>query len=118
MFSKFLRGQDPTTLAALKMQWDMEFAKANRKFKKSKTSKKKKGRPPLGQLNLNTLRNDGKFIDLTNIARSVATTREGRRLHQKVTEKIQKPKETKEVVFFATNFMLFDLILFMYFLIF
>jgi len=41
MFSKFLRGQDPTTLAALKMQWDMEFAKANRKFQKSKIRKKK-----------------------------------------------------------------------------
>lgn len=101
MFSKFLRGQDPTTLAALKLQWDMEFAKANRKFQKSKISKKKKGRPPLGQLNLNSLRNDGKFIDLTNIARSVATTREGRRLHHKVAEKMQKPTETKEVRFFT-----------------
>ena len=97
MFSKFLRGKDPTTLAALKLQWDMEFAKANRKFSKQKNKKKKKGRPPLGQLNLKALQTDGKFVDLTNIARSVATTREGRRLHHKVTENLEKPKQTKEV---------------------
>ena len=42
MFSKFLRGQDPARLAALKMQWDMEFAKANRKFQKSKKDQKKR----------------------------------------------------------------------------
>ena len=109
MFSKFLRGQDPARLAALKMQWDMEFAKANRKFQKSKKDQKKKGRPPLGQLNLDALRKDGKFIDLTNIARSVATTREGRRLHQKVTGKMQKPEETKEVRTFV-QLILFCLI--------
>lgn len=99
MFSKFLQGKDASTLAALKLQWEMEFNKANRKYAKQKKQKKKSGRPPLGQLNLNSLKKDGKFIDLTDIARSVATTREGRRLHNKVTEKIEKGKPTKKVYF-------------------
>lgn len=84
MFSKFLRGKDSNTLAALKMQWDMEFAKANRKFDQEKKQKKKSGRPPLGQLMMNTLNGDGKSVDLTKIARNVATTREGRRRHKKM----------------------------------
>ena len=97
MFSKFLSGKNESSLAALEVQWRMEFAKAKRKFDKSKESKKKSGRPPLGTLKMNTLKKDGKTIDLTKIARGIATTREGRRLHHQVTEQIQKSKENNSI---------------------
>ena len=118
MFSKFLYGKDPSTLAALKLQWDMEFAKANRKFTKQKKQKKNSGRPPLGQLNLNSLKKDGKFIDLTNIARNVATTREGRRLHHKVASKLEKPESSNQVCFcycFAVVLFVFSHQIFLFF---
>ena len=46
---------------------------------------------------MNTLNRDGEVIDLTEIARNVATTREGRRLHHQVTEKLQKRKENNSL---------------------
>ena len=97
MFSKFLHGQNEETLTAMKVQWEMEFAKASRKFQCKKTEQKKKGRPPLGELNLNNLTSG---LDLSKIARSVATTREGRRLHHKAAENVEKSKDNKLVCFF------------------
>ena len=124
MFSKFLHGKDPDTLAAMKLQWDMEFAKANRKVLQSKNQKKKKGRPPLGQLYLNTLNGDGKTVDITNIARKVATTREGRRLHGKATEKKQENDSSKPVCFLLlaccvlpTYFFVFFYVIFSFFVV-
>ena len=90
MFSKFLSGQNEETLEALEMQWRLEYAKAKRKFDQ-KIKKKGRGRPALGSLKLPVLGGDGKgkksLKDLTEIARSVATTRPGRRVHSKATAK-------------------------------
>ena len=93
MFSKFLRGQDESALQALELQWRLEYAKAQRKFKKN-PQKSKKGRPTLGNLHLNVL-NGKNSVDLSKIARSIATTREGRRLHAKVTGQQVKQKEAE-----------------------
>lgn len=93
MFSKFLRGQDESALQALELQWRLEYAKAQRKFKKN-PQKGKKGRPTLGNLHLNVL-NGKDSVDLSKIARSIATTREGRRLHAKVTGQQVKQKEAE-----------------------
>ena len=102
----------------------MEFAKVNRKVLQSKNQKKKKGRPPLGQLYLNTLNGDGKTVDITNIARKVATTREGRRLHGKATEKKQENDSSKPVCFLLlaccvlpTYFFVFFYVIFSFFVV-
>ena len=99
MFSKFLRGKDDKSLAALKIQFEMEFAKANRKFKKKQSCKNKKGRPPLGQLHLNVI-NVKENIDFTDIARKVATTRNGRRLHVKVAGDMENKNKDRLPVCF------------------
>jgi len=117
MFSKFLHGQDQNALEALELQWRMEFAKAQRKFKCNKkeegpTSKKKRGRPALGQLNLNTLVNVKDSAGLSKLARSIATTREGRRLHAKVAKDYAEKKQSnsscnKKVCIFFTCLFIF-----------
>lgn len=102
MFSKFLSGKNAETLEAMEMQWRLEFAKAKRKFDKKK-NKKKKGRPAMGTLRIPILNDDGNgknsLSDLSEIARSVATTRAGRRVHDKVTANQRKKKETCKTVF-------------------
>ena len=70
----------------------MEFAKTSRKFEKMKIGKKKKGRPAMGQLKLSMPDNAEKQLDLSKIARSVATTRIGQRLHQQVANNIAQKK--------------------------
>ena len=96
MFSKFLHGKNAEALAAMEIQWKMEYAKASRKFQCKKKEEKKKGRPPLGQLNLNNLTSG---LDLSKIARSVATTREGQRVHHRAAEQIEGEKKKKKVCF-------------------
>lgn len=103
MFSKFLQCQDKDALAAVKMQFQMEFAKATRKFKKNiQKTGKKTGRPALGQLQFAKLQkqseNQGKVLDFTEIARKVATTRFGQRLHSKVTKGIAEEGKTRKAV--------------------
>ena len=103
MFSKFFAGQSESTLAALEMQWRMEYAKATRKFAKQKEDDKKGGRPKLGQLQLNVL-NTGKSMDFSAIARNVATTRKGRRIHKcavKTIERNKKQSASKKQVYLA-----------------
>ena len=94
MFSKLFQGKNEEALVAMRMQCELAFAKCFRKFEKKKKSKTTKGRRPLGELKLNAACEKGKGVDLTSIARIVATTREGRRLHHKVTSEIQKNPET------------------------
>ena len=43
MFSKFFCGQSEETLAALEVQWRMEYARAQRKFQHAKGTKKGEG---------------------------------------------------------------------------
>ena len=98
MFSRFLAGKDEKVLEALEMQWRMEFAKAKRKFlvkkEKEKERKQKKGRRPLGELKLNAMMNYAeKALDLTKIAREVATTREGRRNHSRAAKIVEETKK-------------------------
>ena len=116
MFSKFLQCKDEEGLAAIKMQFQMEFAKANRKFQKNKKNPvgEKRGRPALGQLklsqllsNANKMADDAKTVDLTKIARSVATTREGRRLHDQVTKGFAGENENQKKVFVLINYCFF-----------
>lgn len=93
MFSKLFNGQNEETLQALELQWRTEYAKAQRKFRKQKEVQKKGGRPKLGQLQLNLL-DIAKKMDLTSIARNVATTREGRRNHQHAAKCVEKRKSS------------------------
>lgn len=95
MFSKFFNGQNEQTLAALEMQWKMEYAKAQRKFQKKKDAENTRGRATLGGLNLNVF-NNGKSLDFSALARKVATTREGQRSHKSVTKGIAKNTEDKD----------------------
>ena len=69
----------------------MEMRKVQRKFQVKKKTKTKKGRPPLGQLQLNLSKN-GAF-NLSSIDRSVATTREGQRNYERVAKIIESNKE-------------------------
>ena len=112
MFSKLLRGKSETALFALKQQWEMEFQKANRKFQKLKVGKKKTGRPALGHLKLGALHDQEEAIDLTKIARSVATTRIGQRLHKQVVKNLAKVKENDSL----SKKVRFCLIIFSYYL--
>ena len=110
MFSKFLQCQDEDGLAAVKMQFQMEFAKATRKFKKNTQKKaKQKGRPALGQLELNKFlkkfERQEKMMNFTKIARKVATTREGQRRHNKVTKEMAKGEKTHKPVCFCLLFV-------------
>ena len=115
MFSKFFNGQNEKTLEALELQWRAEYAKAQRKFQKQKEEKKRRGRPKLGQIQLNLL-NIAEKIDLSSIARKVATTREGRRIHQHAAKGVEKRKSSsskKQVnrftfcIFFACSMLAF-----------
>lgn len=102
MFSKFFNGQNEQTLEALEMQWRLEYAKARRKFAKNE-EKKKRGRPALGTLKLPVFDSEktGKssLKDLTELARSVATTREGQRVHKKAAESQEKAQHSRKTVF-------------------
>ena len=109
MFSKFLYGKDEDALAAIKMEFNMEFSKATRKILKKKRKENSKGRRLKIQPNLNGL---SEGIDLTKLASLVATTRDGRRLHQKVSKDTEK-KSDQVIVFFALYF--FHLSCFLFF---
>ena len=92
----------------------MEYAKARRKFEKKKAEQKKKdqtkGRPPLGQLHLNSMLSSvDKVIDLTKIARDVATTREGRRNHSRGAQNLdaKKAQPSKPVCFLPSDYYCF-----------
>ena len=97
----------------MEMQWRQEFASAQRKFQlreeQIQEKRAKKGRKPLGELKISVL---PKVVDLTNIARKVATTREGRRVHNKATNEVVNKKASngdQEVFFpvFGFAFLLF-----------
>ena len=114
MFSKFFCGKNESTLEALEVQWRMEYAKARRKFEKKKAEQKKKdqtkGRPPLGQLHLNSMLSSvDKVIDLTKIARDVATTREGRRNHSRGAQNLdaKKAQPSKPVCLLPSDYYCF-----------
>ena len=114
MFSKFFCGKTESTLEALELQWRMEYAKARRKFEKKKADQKKKdqakGRPPLGKLHLNAMLSSvDKVIDLTKIARDVATTREGRRNHSRGAQNLdaKKAQPSKPVCLCQVNIIVF-----------
>lgn len=92
MFSKFFSAKNESELAALEMQWQMEFAKASRKFRNSKPSK---GRPALNKLPLGMFSNLASSDSLNKIARDIASTRDGRRVHHQVAEEIAKHKAQK-----------------------
>ena len=87
MFSKFLAGKDESMLQAMEMQWKMEYLKAKRKFAKKKESENKKGRPPLKTLQLSLLEGSN-ALNLTEIARKVATTQSGARVHHRAMHKV------------------------------
>ena len=95
MFSKFFCGQNESTLAALEVQWRMEYTRAQRKFQAKKVAEQKRGHAQLGHLNLNVL-NDGKSVDLSELARKVATTRAGQRAHKSVAKSIDQNNENKD----------------------
>ena len=95
MFSKFLSSKNESELAAMEMQWRMEFAKASRKFRNKKTGKQKRGRPAVSKLAAGMFANMKISEDLTKVANSLATTRDGRRLHHQVAENIAKRNEKK-----------------------
>ena len=103
MFSKFLYGKDEDTLAAMKIQWNMEFSRATRKILKKKKKHNSKGRRLREQVNLNAL---SEGIDLTKLATLVATTRDGRRMHQKVTENTENNSHKVLVCFCFVSFPL------------
>lgn len=92
MFSKFFCGKSEETLAALEVQWRTEYARAQRKFRNAAGKKKAKGRLPLSHLNLNVL-NSGTNLDLSELARKIATTRDGQRAHKSAAKKISKGKQ-------------------------
>lgn len=93
MFSRFLAGKDQDTLLAMELQWRMEYAKAKRKFLHSRPAKKQQGRPVKGQLKLSSL-DHGKLLDLSSMARKVATTRTGLRTHKRAMQRVMKTGET------------------------
>ena len=95
MFSKFFCGQNEKTLAALEVQWRMEYTRAQRKFQAKKAAEQKRGRAQLGHLNLNVL-NDGKSVDLSELARKVATTRAGQRAHKSAAKSVDQNNEKKD----------------------
>ena len=101
MFSKFFNGQNEQTLAALEMQWRMEYSRAQRKFQHKNAAKKTKGRSLSGKLNLN-LFNNGKSLDLSELARKVATTRVGQRAHKCAAKGVAESTESKptKVIFY------------------
>ena len=112
MFSKFLQCKGEEALDAVKLQFQMEFANASRKFKKNKKkTKKKAGRPPLGALNLSKLLNTdnklGNPLDFSKIARSVATTRNGRRVYKTMAKEIEDGKKSRKKVCFCFHVVCF-----------
>ena len=73
----------------------MEYTRAQRKFQAKKVAEQKRGHAQLGHLNLNVL-NDGKSVDLSELARKVATTRAGQRAHKSVAKSIDQNNENKD----------------------